>query len=537
MRSHDSGRVAAWAALAGGWLVSQPLAAGENFLEAGPEPSIPGRALFEGHLLHRIQIEISSAGVAALRDQPREYVSGTVRADGALYPEVGIHLKGSTGSFREVDDKPAFTVDFNQYRPDQKLDGLSKIHLNNSVEDSSYANERLGSELFRAAGVPAPRVAHALVELNGRRLGLYVLKEGFTTEFLGLYFRRTDGNLYDIGSGNEVTERMKRNSGAGPNDWADLKALAAAAQEPDLAKRWQRLQAVLDLDRFLSFVAMEILLGHRDGYALARNNFRLYHDPATDKFVFLPHGMDILFSRADLPLQPRWSGLVARAVMETPEGRRRYRERLELLFTNLFEAATLTPQVDDLVASVRFSLPPDEARSLANEADTVKEHIVKRAEFVARQLLEPESRPLRFEQGVARPRGWRVVDPPAGGKLERAQSPAGRPALLIQAGPFTAASWRASVLLEPGRYRFEGRAQTREVTPLAFGKSKGAGLRVSTAKLTKPHHLTGTSPETPLATEFTTIKPVEEVELICELRASGGEAWFDTDSLRLVRLK
>jgi len=330
---------------------------------------------------------------------------------------------------------------------------------------------------------------------------------------------------------------MKRNSGAGPNDWSDLKALAAAAQERDLTKRWQRLQKVLDLDRFFSFLAMEILIGHRDGYSLARNNFRIYHDPATDKFVFLPHGMDILFSRADLPLQPRLSGLVAQAVMETPEGRQRYRERLAILSTNVFDTALLTRKVDDFVANIRPSLAPDEARSLANEADVVKERMVRRAEFVARQLREPEVRPVRFEQGVAKLSGWRIVDPPAGGKLELAKAPDGQPALLIQAGPFTAASWRASLRLEPGRYRFEGNVQTRDVAPLAFGKSKGAGLRVSVARLTKPHQLSGTSPKAPLAVEFTTTKPAEEVELICELRASKGEAWFETDSLRLVQLK
>jgi hypothetical protein len=515
----------------------QPLAAADDVNRRPSRDSVPGSTLFNGYTVHSIQIDISPDALDTLRRQPRDYVTATVRVDREVYTEVGVHLKGSTGSFRDLDDKPALTVDFNQFNPGQKLDGLSKIHLNNSVEDASYVNERLGSELFRAAGVPTPRVAHTLVELNGRSLGLYVLKEGFSAEFLGLYFRRTDGNLYDIGSGNEVTERMKRNSGAGPNDWSDLKALAAAAQQPDLAQRWQQLQRVLDMDRFLSFVATEILIGHRDGYSLARNNFRIYHDPTTDKFVFLPHGMDILFSRSDLSLQPRLSGLVAQAVLEIPEGRRRYLDRLGTIFTNVFNAAALTHQVDELVAAVRPHLATDEARSLANEADLVKERILRRTEYAARALREPEVKPLRFEQGMAKPGGWRPVDPPAGGKLELATAPDGKPALCIQAGPFTAASWRTKVLLKPGRYRFEGVVQLRGVVPLAFGKSKGAGLRVSPSKLARPHQLTGTVTATPLAVEFTTIKPVEEIELICELRASKGECWFDSESLRLVQLK
>src|SRR4030095_3564082 len=251
----------------------------------------PGAGLLVPGQVHRIQIEIPTDGLILLRQQPRVDVQAAVRCAGTVCQVVGIHLKGSTGSFRDLDDKPGLTLDFDQSAPDQRFHGLAKIHLNNSVEDPSFLCEALGAELFRAAGVPAPRVTHALVELNGNPLGLYVLKEGFTREFLGQHFSRTDGNVYDTGSGNEVTEPMKRNLGAGPLNRADLKALAAAAQEPDPAKRWQRLGQTLDVDRFVSFMAMEILTGHRDGYGLAKNNFRIYHDLGGGRLVFLPAGM------------------------------------------------------------------------------------------------------------------------------------------------------------------------------------------------------------------------------------------------------
>src|SRR5262245_58233961 len=178
--------------------------------------SPPGADLFAPPQVHRIQIEVSIDGLNSLRQQPRADVLATVREGSQAYSSVGIHLKGSTGSFRGVDDKPAFTLDFDQFDKEQRFHGLSKIHLNNSVEDPSYLCEALGAELFSAAGVPAPRVTHALVEMNEKPLGLYVLKEGFTKEFLGIHFRRTDGNLYDTGSGNEVTDQMKRSSGVGP---------------------------------------------------------------------------------------------------------------------------------------------------------------------------------------------------------------------------------------------------------------------------------------------------------------------------------
>ena len=85
-------------------------------------------------------------------------------------------------------------------------------------------------------------MTHALVEVNGRKLGLYVLKEGFAREFLALHFRRTDGNLYENDPTDEDRAHVKRNSGSGPDDGADVQALLAAAAETDHARRWQRLQ-------------------------------------------------------------------------------------------------------------------------------------------------------------------------------------------------------------------------------------------------------------------------------------------------------
>src|SRR5437899_3539324 len=127
--------------------------------------------------LFRLQIAIPAESIAALRKQPRQYVSARVQEGATIYEEVAVHLKGSVGSFRPIDDKPALTLSFSKHASNRTFHGSSKIHLNNSVEDPSYLNEKLGTILFAKAGIPAPAVHHTLVELNGRRLGLYVLKE------------------------------------------------------------------------------------------------------------------------------------------------------------------------------------------------------------------------------------------------------------------------------------------------------------------------------------------------------------------------
>ena len=505
----------------------------------GAEPSaVPGSELFADGAVCLIRLEISPEGLKSLRTDPRQYVRATLREGTNVLRDIAVRLKGSTGSFRRVDDKPAFTVNGDHFTAGQRLHGLSKIHLNNSVEDPSYLNEKLGSELFRAAGVPAPRVSHARVELNGRKLGLYVLKEGFAIEFLEQHFQRTDGNLYEAEAGkvSDVTGLMKRNSGSGAADGSDLQRLVVALPETDPSRRWTALGEALDLNRFLAFMAMEVLSGHRDGYCLARNNFRLYHDPTSDRFVFLPDGMDQLFGRSDFPVQPRMSGLVAKAVIETPAGRRAYRERMTILLTNCFKIEALTNRVHEWGVALARNLTRTEARMLQRETTDLCERIRQRIVDVTRQLAAPEPAFVRFENGIARLCGWRATDDDAGAKLERTTRP-GRPTLHIQAQSEALPSWRTKVWLQAGRYRFEGLARTAGVKPRAFGKNHGASLIVWGRKGSGASLLVGDTDWTKLQVEFEVSEREAQIELVCALRAGEGSAWFDEDSLQLVRLE
>ena len=352
-----------------------------------PSPGIGSEGeLFASAAVRRLRLESTPEDLQSLRTNPRQYVRATLREGTNVLRDVAVRLKGSS-SFQNVDGKPSLTLDCDRFRAGQRFHGLSKIHLNNSLEDPSYLNEKLGGELFRAAGLPATRFSHAIVELNSRRLGLYVLKEGFTEEFLARHFQRTDGNLYEpeAGVAPDVTRAMTRNSGDGPDDKLDLQRLAAASAQKS-PERWKALGESLDLDRFLTFMTLEVLSGHRDGYCLARNNYRLYHEPASNRFIFLPDGMDQLFGRADFPVEPRMAGVVARAVLETPEGRAAYLERLPQVFTNYFKVEALTNSVRAWSEAIAPHLTRVEARSLRREAEDLSERIRQRVLFVNRQL-------------------------------------------------------------------------------------------------------------------------------------------------------
>ena len=496
----------------------------------------------------RIRIEISRRGMDTLRQYQwawggnswdRTNVLATVREGDAVYRNVAIHLKGGAGSFRSVDQKPALTLTFDKVDGAQRFHGLKKIHLNNSVQDPSYLSEQISRELFEAVGVPVPRASHAVVELNGRALGLYVMVEGWNKQFLKRHFQNTKGNLYDGGFAKDITYPLEVNSGDNPNDRSALDALVQAAQEPNLSARLARLERVLDLDRFLSFVAMEVLVAHWDGYAMNRNNYRVYHDLDSNRMVFFPHGLDQMFgtwkARPDSSITPQMQGLVARSLLQIPEGRRRYLGRLSALATNHFDGQALVSRARELAATVRPLVAEEGEWAVLqhrNAVDSLCSRIEQRARSVRAQLAAPSS-PLKFDSsGTVSLTGWKAKTD-LGNLSFSTKTAGGQEMLRISAdGGSAAGSWRKKVLLEEGHYIFSGRIKTEGVVLTAGDLKSGVGLRISRVALGQ--RFSGETAWTPVSFEFQ-VQGISDVELVCELRASRGEAWFDLASLKLTR--
>jgi spore coat protein H len=380
------------------WVISSTIGNGAGAPAAKERRQAPGQELFAGTNVIRIRIEIPPSGLSVLREtdsrnrQDRPVVKAIIREGDRLFTNVAVRLKGWFGSFRSIDDTPSFTLNFDKFVPGQGFHDLHKISLNNSVQDRSFLSEKICRELFDAAGVPVPRSGYAKVELNGEDLGLYVLTEGFNKQFLKRYFKNPDGNLYESHFKQDVTDRLEVNSGDRPEDHSGLNALAGAVLEPDPAKRLAGLEKVLDMDRFLSLMAMEVMTCHWDGYLMNRNNFRVFHDLASNKMVFMPHGMDQTFGarrrRAPVSILPPMRGLVADAVIATEDGRRRYLERVSALYTNVFKVEAILKRLDQLEAVIQPVIAEAHSEIQIYHFQRFKDSIVERNEFLKRELAE-----------------------------------------------------------------------------------------------------------------------------------------------------
>lgn len=514
------------------------------------DTSIP---FFQNGVIPRIRIEISPDEYRKLKDANREYVKCTVIEDDRVrYPNVGVHLKGAAGSFRNLDDRPALTLNFDKFTDKQHFHSLTKIHLNNSVQDPSFLNELISSEIFLAAGIATARTTHARVWLNGRDLGFYVLKEGYNKNWLKRHFPDAKGNLYDGGFVQDIDGTPKHMNGDGPKDLSDIKAVVAACREPDPPTRWLKMEELIDIDKFVTFAALEHMLCHWDGYCRNKNNYRFYFESKSKKLYFIPHGMDQMFGDVGFSIGNPSGALVATAVMSNPVWRAKYNTRVGELIS-LFAPDRLTERIKGHHQRMRVylaDLGPDAVNEFDRKAQEFLDRVLARRDNLVKQIaglptgsIVTPTLPatIRFSpDGVAIPTKWQEYPDTKDAVMQMTDgSAAGAPgsrALYISTGPSgrCIASWRSKVMLPKGKFRFEARARTGNVIPIPGAASIGAGIRV--AGQARTNQLNATTGWTTLTHEFDVTAPVKEVELIAELRATGGRVTFDISSFRIVKV-
>jgi hypothetical protein len=266
----------------------------------GDEPD-PAEALFAPGSIAEFDISLSALSLAVLAVDGKIYVEGDLHATVDGQPlsrtDIGVRLKGNYGSFRTLDGKDAFLLDFNRYVPGQSLLGIDKLAVNNMVQDPSMQREVLGYELFRESGIPAPRAAHALVSVNGEPYGLYTIVETVDNdEFLDHWYGDKRGNLYEGAYGSDLFFDLLSTydlDNGDEVDYADLVELIATLDTVvDPEDFISIADSVIDMDLYLTMAAVDIYLGDWDGYPYSRNNYFMYRRPSDMRWVFMPWGID-----------------------------------------------------------------------------------------------------------------------------------------------------------------------------------------------------------------------------------------------------
>ena len=225
------------------------------------------------------------------------YLSSTIDE---TVTNVGFRLRGNTS---RNSAKKSFKVSFNEFVQGRKWKGVEKLNLNGEHNDVSIMRSRMCNQLLKYAELPAARTSYVRLYINNEYKGLYLNVEHIDEEFIQRRFTNDHtGNLFKCNYGADLkqigsspapymgTYELKTNTQA--NNYSGLINFIDILNNTNESQFTCAIQQVFDVELYLRTLAMEILIGHWDGYAGNKNNYYLYQRPSDGKFVFIEYDMD-----------------------------------------------------------------------------------------------------------------------------------------------------------------------------------------------------------------------------------------------------
>jgi spore coat protein CotH len=366
----------------------------------GAEPDY--ERLFADDVVHRIDIVITAEDFAAMSANLDEllagmggppgpdtsedpmYVPTTVALDGVTWWQVGMRFKGNSSlrsAYMQGIRKYAFRLDFDEYELDnpelldQRFWGFKKMTFSNGFVDSSLIRDKTAADIFRAAGVPVARSSFVRIYVDTgdgpTYWGLYTMIEDPSNKMLDTQFADGTGNLYKPdGEGARLLSfdqaAMIKKTNEDLADYADVQALITALNTGS-GDAWRTsLEAVFDVDRYLTYQAANQVMVDWDVYGWMTHNYYLYADPSDGgRLVWIPWDLnEALLVKVGGPggSVPTDTVLLDEIGSEWPMIRRllddevyaaTYREKLAQLLAGPFSEQTVKAQIQanhDLIA-------------------------------------------------------------------------------------------------------------------------------------------------------------------------------------------
>ena len=245
-----------------------------------------GDNFFDESVVH--QIHVSSNNTTLLTDLFNEYLvnwpdnyvyrSVDITIDGNAIDSVGIRIKGGSTAF---DGKSPLKLDFNEFRPEQEYDGITKVNLHNIYFDNSGVREATCYNILRTAGLKAPRTAYAEVFVNDQSQGLYLLVEQINKPFLGRYFADNSGVLYkDKGCNVAVTSDEGTLA-----EFEEFDQIMNTVTGDDLV---ENLEDIANVSSILQQILLQNLMNTADNLFHFGCNYSIYHEPKSSLLYWIP---------------------------------------------------------------------------------------------------------------------------------------------------------------------------------------------------------------------------------------------------------
>ena len=309
------------------------------------------------------------------------------------FDTIGVRFKGNSSYRGATTRKKPFRIKLNEFVKGQKIEGMASFGLSNGWSDPSFVREKPYYEMAAGLGLPAPRSNFAALYINDEYWGLYILGEIVNGDFLGHHFAKGDdgGNLYkasDPGAnlaylGTDPTAYQgvfSKESNEDADDWTDLIELARVFDQTPVAELKAKLDTLIDVDSFLTALALDNATVNLDSYVGMAQNYFLYRRPSDQKWTWIPWDPSLAFGALaqglslqqmkDLSLEWVQTGNtgggqgggfggtatgrpIATKLWQVPEYKARYREIYRSLVDKQMVPATLVARMNALRDMIR----------------------------------------------------------------------------------------------------------------------------------------------------------------------------------------
>jgi len=361
----------------------------------------------ENHVLD-VQISITREAWDTMQPQRRErrpgedgprvdfgnqfpYAKTKVVIDGLSLPDTGMRFKGNSSyRFASRGLKRPFKIDTNRFAKGQKLHGRTKLNFSNAFLDSAFMKEKLGYELYHAAGMPTPGVGWADVTLTieglakKKPLGIYVIIEQVDDRYIGQNLgKASKGSLlmkpesvddwrylgeepkayerYNIKLGEKNVDQIRR--------FAKLLKLVEQGSDDEFARE---IGKRMNLEQFAGYLAATSILVNIDSYIGMPHNYYLLMDKADGRLRMLPWDLNETFGTFTMGRSPemlaKWDidrpwiskRRLSERLFETESFRKRYRTAVAKLMKEHFTEEKLFERIDTFEKAITPHIKKDE---------------------------------------------------------------------------------------------------------------------------------------------------------------------------------
>ena len=337
-------------------------------------------------------------GLAAQRGVSFDFAHGDLTLEGRVFKDVGVRYKGNGTYFASAGSlKISLKVDLNKYAKDQKFAGLTTLNFHSCARDPGFMNEVLGYEMYRAVGVPAPRVTYARVYLTvpgrhaDRYLGLFTVVENVDEDFLrgrlppgdGALFKPSNGALLaDQGTAwSAYAQRYDAKTDLTSAQQQRMIDIISFANQAPTEEFNAHIGDYLDLDNFGAFTAAMVWMSNMDSVLYTGQNYYIYLRPDNRKLMFIPWDQDESWGqvvgsqdmRNNLSIFAPFvrANPVLQRLFAVEAFRKVYLLKLAELTLGPGEPGRIAKQVDELGALLRPAIADESKEALAQFDDSV----------------------------------------------------------------------------------------------------------------------------------------------------------------------